>query len=68
MTRAAIYFATRWRIVSDRIAGREDRGATTVEYGLLVGLIAVVIIMAATVLRGQWISLFEAISDGFSAA
>ena len=32
--------------VEDRFEKRNDRGATAVEYGLLVGLIAVVIIVA----------------------
>ena len=38
---------------------REDRGATAVEYGLLVGLIAVVIIVAVTALGGQLNTLFQ---------
>jgi pilus assembly protein Flp/PilA len=37
----------------------EDRGATAVEYGLLVGLIAVVIIAAVTLLGGNLVKLFS---------
>jgi pilus assembly protein Flp/PilA len=41
---------------------REDRGATAVEYGLLVGLIAVVIIVAVTALGGKLNGLFQSIT------
>lgn len=37
----------------------EDRGATAVEYGLLVGLIAVVIITAVVLLGGNLKDLFN---------
>jgi len=46
----------------DRLT-REDRGATAVEYGLLVGLIAVAIIAALIVLGPQLSGLFENVSD-----
>ncbi len=38
-------------VARDRI--REEKGATAVEYGLMVGLIAVVIIATVTLLGGQ---------------
>ncbi len=38
---------------------RSDRGATAVEYGLMVGLIAVVIIGVVTVLGRQVSTLFS---------
>jgi pilus assembly protein Flp/PilA len=38
---------------------RSDRGATAVEYGLMVALIAVVIIVAVTVLGTNLSSLFQ---------
>ena len=41
---------------------REEKGATAVEYGLMVGLIAVVIIFAVTALGGKLNSLFTSIS------
>ena len=37
---------------------REEKGATAVEYGLMVGLIAVVIIVAVTALGGRLNTLF----------
>ena len=42
---------------SDRLK-KEEKGATAVEYGLMVGLIAVVIIVAVTALGGQLNTLF----------
>ncbi|OMQ15733.1 pilus assembly protein [Modestobacter sp. VKM Ac-2676] len=47
---------------SDRLK-KEERGATAVEYGLMVGLIAVVIIVAVTTLGTQLNGLFESVSD-----
>jgi pilus assembly protein Flp/PilA len=44
-----------------RFEERKDRGATAVEYGLLVGLIAVVIIVAVTALGGRLNTLFRSI-------
>ena len=41
---------------------RSDRGATAVEYGLMVALIAVVIIGAVTLLGHQLSSLFQAVT------
>jgi pilus assembly protein Flp/PilA len=40
---------------------RDERGATAVEYGLMVGLIAVVIIVAVTALGTQLDALFDSI-------
>ncbi|SNR66921.1 Flp family type IVb pilin [Blastococcus mobilis] len=40
---------------------RDEKGATAVEYGLMVGLIAVVIIGAVTLLGGELNGLFTAI-------
>jgi pilus assembly protein Flp/PilA len=37
---------------------RDDSGATAVEYGLLVGLIAVVIIVAVSALGGRLQAIF----------
>ena len=41
---------------------REAKGATAVEYGLMVGLIAVVIIAAVTLLGQDLKALFESIT------
>jgi pilus assembly protein Flp/PilA len=42
---------------------KDEKGATAVEYGLMVGLIAVVIIAAVTLLGDQLAALFQDISD-----
>jgi len=41
----------------------EDRGATAVEYGLMVGLIAVVIIIAVTALGTNLTTLFNSVAN-----
>lgn len=51
-------------LTAKRRLTRDDSGATAVEYGLMVGLIAVVIIVAVTALGGQLTTLFEGITDG----
>ena len=45
----------------DRLS-REDSGATAVEYGLLVGLIAVVIVAALLLLGPQLAALFSGVT------
>jgi len=45
---------------------RSDRGATAVEYGLMVALIAVVIIVAVTALGGSLTSLFDSATAGIT--
>ena len=42
---------------------REEKGATAVEYGLMVGLIAVVIIATVVTLGEQLDGLFQSIVD-----
>ena len=61
MTRAVVYLYTVLGLVQHRLETRKDRGATAVEYGLLVGLIAVVIIVAVTALGGKLQALFNSI-------
>ena len=46
-------------LVNDIKAKRDERGATAVEYGLMVALIAIVIIGAVTLLGGNLKSLFS---------
>ena len=46
-----------------RFEKRNERGATAVEYGLLVGLIAIVIIVAVTALGGKLNTLFNSITS-----
>jgi pilus assembly protein Flp/PilA len=62
MNRVAAQILTFLSVVGARFEKRNDRGATAVEYGLLVGLIAVVIIVAVTALGGKLNALFQAIS------
>lgn len=50
MNQATNYFYSLFLLIGDRFEDRKDRGATAVEYGLMVGLIAVVIILAVTAL------------------
>ncbi|MEG3613961.1 Flp family type IVb pilin [Isoptericola haloaureus] len=54
-------------LISDRFmtvaARRSDRGATAVEYGLLVGLIAVAIIATVLLLGNQLEQLFGLVTD-----
>ena len=38
---------------------KDDKGATAVEYGLMVALIAVAIIVAVTALGGKLVTLFN---------
>jgi pilus assembly protein Flp/PilA len=42
---------------------RNDRGATAVEYGLMVALIAVVVIVAVTLLGTKLSSLFNTVAQ-----
>jgi pilus assembly protein Flp/PilA len=45
------------------VSDRRERGATAVEYGLMVALIAVVIIGAVTLLGKQLSSLFTGVTS-----
>ncbi|MVZ91106.1 Flp family type IVb pilin [Microbacter sp. ANSKLAB05] len=47
--------------LDDRFENRKDRGATAVEYGLMVGLIAVAIIATVVLLGGQLNSMFDTV-------
>jgi pilus assembly protein Flp/PilA len=42
---------------------RDDRGATAVEYGLMVALIAAVIVVTVTALGGKLNGIFSTISS-----
>jgi pilus assembly protein Flp/PilA len=54
--------------VQTKIHGRKDRGATAVEYGLRVALIAVVIIVAVTTLGGALEDKFTEVGDSITNA
>lgn len=45
------------------VEGKKDRGATMVEYGLIVALIAVVVAVAATTLGTDIAALFTKVSS-----
>ena len=64
MNQVYALMATFQAFLDDRFENRKDRGATAVEYGLMVGLIAVVIIIAVTALGGQLEGLFDSIVTG----
>ncbi len=56
-------------VTSDRVGGRlrtlkdEERGASAVEYALLVGLIAVIIISSVTLLGGNVDAMFDDVAN-----
>jgi pilus assembly protein Flp/PilA len=52
------------RLELHRLEGRDDRGATAVEYGLLVGLIAAVIITIVATLGTKLLAMFTKVSTG----
>jgi pilus assembly protein Flp/PilA len=60
----AIAYLQLW--ISDRFDNRE-RGATAVEYGLMVGLIAAVVIGVVMALGGQLEGVFDGVSDQLPA-
>jgi pilus assembly protein Flp/PilA len=47
---------------------KQEKGATAVEYGLMVGLIAAVIITTVILLGGQLNALFQRITAALSTA
>ena len=51
-----------------RNRAKEEKGATAVEYGLMVGLIAAVIITTVILLGDQLNALFEEITDALGGA
>ncbi len=56
------FLVTLQTLVNDRVEASKDRGATAVEYGLMVALIAVAIIAAVTTLGTSISGLFERIA------
>lgn len=47
---------------------RDENGATAIEYGLIAGLVAVVIITALTLLGGNLTSTFNSIATSLGGA
>jgi pilus assembly protein Flp/PilA len=52
-----------WSTLSSKTGDRREQGATAVEYGLMVALIAIVIIVAVTLLGGNLNSLFNKVAN-----
>ena len=66
MLRIYTALATRWADLKERVS--EDRGATAVEYALMVALIAVVIILAVTFLGQSASSKFSQVGSAVGGA
>ncbi|PFG38239.1 pilus assembly protein Flp/PilA [Georgenia soli] len=67
MNRAAAFFTTMFIAIGDRFENRKERGATAVEYGLLVGLIAVAIIGTLVILGPKLDGLFQKVTNEIPA-
>ncbi len=61
MVKLFVTLETLAMVARDRM--RDEKGATAVEYGLLVGLIAVAIIVTVGLLGGRLNGLFDSIVD-----
>jgi pilus assembly protein Flp/PilA len=66
MTKLFVTLQTLAMVTRDRI--REEKGATAVEYGLMVGLIAAVIVGLVATLGGQLADMFEEVTEALGAA
>ena len=66
MNQAFYALATLQAFFSDRLENRKDRGATAVEYGLMVGLIAVAIIGLVFALGGELGEMFTSVTNGLN--
>lgn len=55
-------------LLNARLAKMEERGATAVEYGLLVALIAVAIIIAVRLLGDNLAAMFDGVATDVGAA
>lgn len=63
------FFVTLQTLFADRIERAEgDKGATAVEYGLMVALIAVVIIAGVTLLGTNLLNIFNRIAAAVGGA
>jgi pilus assembly protein Flp/PilA len=63
MSGISAYLVTLLYVVQDRFENRKERGATAVEYGLMVGLIAVAIIVAVVALGTKLTALFNGVGS-----
>ncbi len=67
MSAISAHVATLLFLLGDRWRQRPDRGAAAVEYGLMVGLIAVAIIVAVTFLGTRLTDLFTGVGSKLPA-
>lgn len=68
MNQVYALMATFQAFLDDRFENRKDRGATAVEYGLMVGLIAVAIIAVVITLGDNLSSLFTGVGADIGTA
>ena len=65
----SLYFSLQTILLSaQRRLTREEKGATAVEYGLLVGLIAVAIVAALVLLGPKLAALFTTVTNSIPGA
>ncbi len=62
MTNAFVHVLAYFTVMTNRFEGRRDRGATAVEYGLLVGLIAIVMITGVALVGPKLSTLFTTVA------
>ncbi len=60
------FLVTLQNMVTERVEATKDRGATAVEYGLMVALIAVVIIAAVTLLGTNLLDKFGSVANSIN--
>jgi pilus assembly protein Flp/PilA len=68
MNRAAAFFTTLFTVIGDRFEDRKDRGATAVEYALIIGLVSLALIVAAVLLIPGATALFTGIAAKLTSA
>lgn len=66
MNQVYALMATFQAFLDDRFDNRKDRGATAVEYGLMVGLIAVAIIGIVVLLGDELAGMFTTVQEGLA--
>ncbi len=61
------FFVTLQALIADRVE-RDDKGATVVEYGLIVGLVIGIVIAAMTLLDEGVTTLFTDVKNGVAGS
>ena len=62
----ALLFVKTW--VASRVAERDETGATAVEYGMLVGLIAAILVTTIGLLGGEILGAFDHVVDSLTGS